>query len=71
VSSVPLTHETLAHLVEGPRHAVSVALNALRKKGAIAYARGRIDVLDRRLLRSHACECYIERPGTGLYRHRR
>src|SRR5437667_10814618 len=32
--SLRVTHETLAQMVGGPRHAVTVALNALRAKGA-------------------------------------
>jgi len=68
VSSLPMTHDSLAELVGGPRHAVTVALNALSRRGAIAHARGRIDVLDRSLLSSHACECYIPPTSTSLYR---
>jgi CRP-like cAMP-binding protein len=56
--SLPVTHETLAQMVGGPRHAVTVALNELRKKGAIAHLRGRIDVLRRSVLIAQACECY-------------
>jgi CRP-like cAMP-binding protein len=70
VSSLPVTHETLAQLVGGPRHAVTVALKFLRRTGAIAHVRGRIEVLDRAQLRAHACECYAVPPRTGLYRRR-
>jgi CRP-like cAMP-binding protein len=56
--SLPVTHDALAQMVGGPRHAVTVALNQLRKKGAIAYRRGRIDVLKRSVLVDEACECY-------------
>jgi CRP-like cAMP-binding protein len=56
--SLPTTHETLAQMVGGPRHAVTVALNELRAKGAIAHLRGRIDILDRTVLIAHSCECY-------------
>jgi CRP-like cAMP-binding protein len=43
--SLPVTHEALAQMVGGPRHAVTVALNELRQRGAIAQA----------------CECYTPR----------
>jgi len=56
--SLPLTHDALAQLVGGPRHAVTVALNELRAKGAIAHLRGRIEILNRRMLIAQACECY-------------
>jgi CRP-like cAMP-binding protein len=55
---LPVTHDALAQMVGGPRHAVTVALNQLRTKGAIAYRRGRIDVLMRSNLVKEACECY-------------
>jgi CRP-like cAMP-binding protein len=57
-ASLPVTHDVLAQMVGGPRHAVTVALNQLREKGAIAYLRGRVDVLDRSALIADACECY-------------
>jgi CRP-like cAMP-binding protein len=56
--SLPVTHDALAQLVGGPRHAVTVALNELRAKGAIAHLRGRIDILKRSVLIAQACECY-------------
>jgi CRP-like cAMP-binding protein len=56
--SLPVTHEALAQMVGGPRHAVTIALNQLRKRGAIAYLRGRVDVLKRSALVEEACECY-------------
>jgi CRP-like cAMP-binding protein len=56
--SLPVTHEALAQLVGGPRHAVTVALNELRAQGAIAHLRGRVDVLQRSALIAQACECY-------------
>jgi CRP-like cAMP-binding protein len=56
-SSLKLTHDTLAQVVGGPRHAVTVSLNKLSADGAIAHLRGRIDILDRARLLSSACEC--------------
>ena len=57
-TSLAVTHETLALMVGGPRHAVTVALNDLRRKGAIAHLRGRLEIRDRAALVSQACECY-------------
>jgi CRP-like cAMP-binding protein len=56
--SLPVTHEALAQMVGGPRHAVTIALNELRTRNAIAYLRGRVDVLNRTALVAEACECY-------------
>jgi CRP-like cAMP-binding protein len=56
--SLPVTHEALAQIVGGPRHAVTVALNELRVRGAIAHLRGRIDVIERSVLIAQSCECY-------------
>jgi hypothetical protein len=58
--SLKITHEVLAQVVGGPRHAVTMGLNKLRTDGAIAHLRGRIDILDRARLRRNACECYVE-----------
>jgi CRP-like cAMP-binding protein len=63
--SLPVTHDALAQMVGGPRHAVTVALNQLRTKGAIAYRRGRVDVLKRSVLVEEACECYSP-PAPGV-----
>jgi CRP-like cAMP-binding protein len=56
--SLPVTHEALAQMVGGPRHAVTVALNELRQRGAIAHLRGRIEILERSVLIAQSCECY-------------
>jgi CRP-like cAMP-binding protein len=56
--SLAITHDVLAQVVGGPRHAVTVALNELREKGAIAHLRGRVEILNRSALIEHACECY-------------
>jgi CRP-like cAMP-binding protein len=57
-----VTHETLAQMVGGPRHAVSVALKELRAVGAIVHLRERIEIADRSALIVHACECYARHP---------
>jgi len=62
--SLPLTHDALARMVGGPRHAVTVALQQLGRQGAIVHRRGRIDVLRPSALIDEACECYM--PTRGL-----
>lgn len=57
-TSLLLTHDDLARMVGGARHVVTSALNVLRRDGAIAHARGRIDLISRGLLVRRACECY-------------
>jgi CRP-like cAMP-binding protein len=57
-SSLAVTHDVLAQLVGGPRHAVTVALNELKEQGAITHLRGKVEVLNRSTLAAHACECY-------------
>jgi CRP-like cAMP-binding protein len=59
-TSLKITHEVLAQVVGGPRHAVTMGLNKLGTEGAIAHSRGQIDILDRARLRHSACECYAE-----------
>lgn len=67
--SLPVTHDVLARVVGGPRHAVTVALNELRAKGAIAHLRGRVDILNRPVLIAHACECYRHSANPGRSTH--
>jgi Mn-dependent DtxR family transcriptional regulator len=40
------------------RPSVTVVMGALQRAGLVAYARGRVDVLDRPGLEAAACECY-------------
>ena len=55
---LPLTHEFIAHMVGGPRSAISDAAAALRASGAIEYCRGLVTIRSRRKLREQSCECY-------------
>ena len=56
--AIPMTNDVLAQVVGGPRHAMTVALNELRAKGAVAHLRDTVEILDRSVLIAHACECY-------------
>jgi CRP-like cAMP-binding protein len=55
---LPLTHEFIAHMVGGPRSAVTEAASELREVGAIDYRRALILIRDRDKLRAQSCECY-------------
>ena len=55
---IELTQEVLAQLLGVRRVGVTVAAGNLQRSGAIAYARGRIVVLDAQRLSEAACECY-------------
>lgn len=53
-----LTHDFLAQMLGVRRAGVTEAAGELQQAGAIAYERGRIEVLDRARLEGAACECY-------------
>lgn len=55
---VVLTQEYLAMVLGVQRTTVTITAQSLRSSGAISYRRGRIEILDRRLLEQAACECY-------------
>lgn len=65
---INLTHDFIAHMVGGPRHAVTAALDHLKAAGAIDMTRGRIEVLDAEQLTSEACECYSSAGPTTSHR---
>jgi CRP-like cAMP-binding protein/PAS domain-containing protein len=58
LTSLPLTHESLAALLGVRRSGVTVAARQLVDEGIIANGRGKIMILDRRRLEAQACECY-------------
>ena len=55
---VPLTQEFLAHMLGTRRSSVTVAASTLQKAGLITYARGQVNIVDRRGLENASCECY-------------
>lgn len=56
---IPVTHEMLASALGVRREAVTLACSRLLAEGIIQPGRGRIRVLDRDRLESHACECHL------------
>jgi CRP-like cAMP-binding protein len=61
-----LTHQYLADMLGVRRSAVTIAAGALQRRKLIRYARGNIEVVDRKGLEAAACECY--QVATGDYK---
>jgi CRP-like cAMP-binding protein len=55
---LPLTHEFLAQMLGTGRTTVSLAAEILQRSKLIVYARGKVDIMDRKGLEGAACECY-------------
>ena len=53
-----MTHDLIANMLGVRREGVSVSAGNLQRAGVIKYSRGVIEILDRELLKQHACECY-------------
>jgi CRP-like cAMP-binding protein len=56
--AIPLTHADIANQLGARRAVISGCCYTLRSNNIIAYTRGRIMILDRKMLESRACECY-------------
>jgi CRP-like cAMP-binding protein len=53
-----MTHSEIAELLGFRREAISLTLKLLAETGAITTRRGEVELLDRKILEEHACECY-------------
>lgn len=53
-----LTHLFLADMLGVRRSAITIAAGALQRQKLIRYARGEIDIVDRKGLEAASCECY-------------
>jgi CRP-like cAMP-binding protein len=53
-----MTQELIANMLGVRREGVTEGARKLQELGVIRYARGRITVLDRKLLEQRTCECY-------------
>lgn len=57
-TQLPLTHELIAEHLGARRAGITSFCTLLREHGAIAYQRGVISIVNRKLLEELACECY-------------
>jgi len=53
-----LKQALLSQMLGVRRTSVTDVAHALQQRGAIAYSRGKMQILDRRILQDLACECY-------------
>ena len=58
VTELVMTQELIANMLGVRREGVTESAGRLQKAGAIRYARGRIELLDRGKLEKAVCECY-------------
>jgi CRP-like cAMP-binding protein len=56
--SFHMTHEFMAYMLGVRRVGITTAASAMQRKGLIKYHRGLLTVMDRRGLKSAACNCY-------------
>jgi len=54
-----MTQELIANMLGVRREGVTEAAGKLQNAGVISYARGHIEVLNRRKLEARVCECYV------------
>jgi CRP-like cAMP-binding protein len=54
----PITHHSLAQVLDSGRPSITIAAGALQKSGLIDYKGSRMTILDRKRLEGAACECY-------------
>src|SRR5215470_1961173 len=55
---LPLTQEFLAQMLGVRRTTVTLLAQELQKRGAVKYSRGKMTILNRKLLEDGSCECY-------------
>ena len=55
---LPLTQEFLAQMLGVRRTTVTLLAQEIQKRGAVKYSRGKMTILNRKMLEDGACECY-------------
>ena len=55
---LPLTQEFLAQMLGVRRTTVTLLAQEPQKRGAVKYSRGKVTILNRKMLEDGACECY-------------
>jgi CRP-like cAMP-binding protein len=55
---LPLTQEYLAQMLGVRRTTVTLLAQELQKRGAVKYSRGKMTILNRKMLKDGSCECY-------------
>ena len=53
-----ITHESFSELLGAPRSDVTRTIAVLREMNALESSRGKVSILNRKLLESRCCECY-------------
>lgn len=56
--TLPITHDFLATMLGTDRPSVTLAAGRLQRMNAIAYSRGKVEILNRKKLESASCSCY-------------
>lgn len=57
-TTLSVTHEFLSIILGTDRASVTARAIALQERGAIRYTRGKLHILDRKILLEDGCECY-------------
>ena len=57
-AQLPLTQEFLAQMLGVRRTTVTLLAQEIQRQGAVKYSRGKMTILNRRMLEDGACECY-------------
>jgi CRP-like cAMP-binding protein len=57
-NELKLTQHLMAEMLGVRREIVSLTASGLKRIGAIEYSRGRLTVINRRILETKSCECY-------------
>ena len=57
-NTIPITHDQLSMMLGVRRAGITETLAVLEATGALRRARGEVEIIDRAILETRACECY-------------